>query len=586
MFNKKLHVLCALAVAGTMVVSGCGSKQGREDAGDSVSNVITDEEENSNDTPKPVKPKESESSIPAKETEDLGALAETETETGTEAQTEKQLSLSDIMQEYKYRPSEGSVAISVTQGGEQKEWTGRYLEDEETLCLLDPDKKELLYLGEPTYMNSSGWTLLNAAYEKIMDLGSQKACEYVGEGKVNGEKCREIDTQKVSNLFDENIAVILQAAGFEKVKSAESRCQYFLDGGGKMKVLSITCDAPDSSFKILFVPDKESGSAITVPEEVILEATSGYIPGEISEETNSYVNPFFFLKLTGDDTLSLDPGKTISIEEENKTGKRRYKEEAFGTCDGGIVNIASVYTGPDISKEEILSGYLDDCLAQMKGSVEEAQIAGRNACRMSALINDTATYTYCIQEKNVSLLITVYYKNSETLNAIMSRIGTIAEDPDWNEDSYLLKEYEVITPEGFYIDPENCSDVCVNMLDKERDLYVFLYDDALLSEEKDADMSGSGDLAVVVKEEEELSSDLGDGIYLILDINQDGNTFRQHEYLIQAGSDVVKYMIMADTSGDDDERCHEVLEQALANTRFFGETMQTEGDESESFQDQ
>ncbi len=580
MGQKKTYTLFAIAAAGALALSGCGrtTEPKKTDTENVVSNVLVDEEGDAGieDTPKPVKPQADISQHDETESERARKKQETE----TESESEKMLTSTDVLEKYRYQPSEGSIVIS-TVGKDNEKWAGSYMDDGNCLCILEPSKEETLYLGRVSYKNVSGWEIADVSYEGFLDLTTQKNCSYAGEGKVNGETCQEVDVMQLPERLIDTVMAILKVYAKEIKRTDEVSCRYFLDDSGKLKVLDITIDVSGTSYEIMFVPEIVLESPIKIPDDVVMEATSGYEPGSMSMETNTYVNPFFLMQLNGGDVVMLDKEKAGSIGKDSTSGERQYNEEAYGTCDGGIVNITSVYADSDVSEELILSSYLDDCQAQMKGSIEETKIAGRDACRMSALINDTATYTYCVKEKSIALLITIYYKDSATMEKIMSRIVSVSEDPDWVEDSYFMKEYEVTTPDGFYIDTENSSDVSVNMLDKECDLYIFIYDDASIYEERNADIAGSDMMVTVMENEEPISCVLGEGSYLTLNVTQDGTSFRQHEFLIQSGEDVLKYIVMSDGSGDDDNRCREVLDMALENTKYWGESDETESDMNE-----
>ena len=313
--------------------------------------------------------------------------------------------------------------------------------------------------------------------------------------------------------------------------------------------------------------------------EVMKEALApvpDYAMGQVKGLENEYENACFDVRLCGDDWLVIDEEKTRELQDQYAPGISRYYEEAYASSSDGIVNITAVGKDSENCAQDILDQYLTGCGAMNIGMEETAYLAGKSVIRRSAQINGAPTYTYLFETEGAALLISIYYRNTEVFDAITSCISSMQEEAGWMEDTWQMGNYSITTPEGFFIDPDNSSSVCANLLSRQADVYVLVYEDADIQEERESDAAGGDGHIVTSITEDVISTPMGDGVYLAMQMQSADLVYVQHEYLVCAGEDVIKYILTLPEDSQVDARM--VLDSMVRNTCFSPQETDTEDD--------
>lgn len=313
--------------------------------------------------------------------------------------------------------------------------------------------------------------------------------------------------------------------------------------------------------------------------EVMKEALApvpDYAMGQVKGLENEYENACFDVRLCGDDWLVIDEEKTRELQDQYVPGISRYCEQAYASSPDGIVNITAVGKDSENCAQDILDQYLTGCGAMNIGMEETAYLAGKSVIRRSAQINGTPTYTYLFETEDAALLVSIYYRNTEVFDAIISCISSMQEEAGWMEDTWQMGNYSITTPEGFFIDPDNSSSVCANLLSRQADVYVLVYEDADIQEERESDIAGGDGHIVTSITEDVISTPMGDGVYLAMDMQREDLVYVQHEFLVCVGEDVLKYILTLPEDSLVDART--VLDSMVRNTSFNPQEKDTEED--------
>lgn len=319
-------------------------------------------------------------------------------------------------------------------------------------------------------------------------------------------------------------------------------------------------------------PDSEKKETETESETETEAALEKYLPvpdyamGRIRSRENIYENACFDVMLLGDGFLVVDEEKTGKLQDQYEPGRSRYYEEAYAKSPDGIVNITTVAKEEDDAAGQIMEEYLSGCGAENIGMEEEAELAGKSVIRRSAQINGAPTYTYLFEEGGAALLLTVYYRNTQAFSALTSCICSVEKDPGWFEDVWEMGNYSITTPEGFYIDPDRSSSLCADIFSTQADVYLLVYEDADIEEERRADLAAGEGHIVVSCKEDVISTPLGDGICLAMEMQSKDTVYVQYEYLICRGKDVLKYILTLPEASTLDAR--QILDEMVQSTTF------------------
>ena len=321
----------------------------------------------------------------------------------------------------------------------------------------------------------------------------------------------------------------------------------------------------------------ETQSESETETEVMKEALApvpGYAMGQVNGLENEYENACFDVRLCGDERLVVDEEKTKELQDQYVPGISRYYEQAYASSPDGIVNITAVGKDSESTAKNILNQYLTGCGAVNIGMEETSFLAGKSVIRRSAQINGESTYTYLFETEGAALLVSIYYRNTEAFDAIISCICSMLEEAGWMEDTWQMGNYSITTPEGFFIDPDNSSSVCANLLSRQADVYVLVYEDADIQEERESDTAGGDGHIVTSITEDVISTPMGDGVYLAMQMQSADLVYVQHEYLVCMGEDVLKYILTLPEDSKVDARM--VLDSMVRNTCFSPQETDTE----------
>lgn len=550
--QKRQYIAIITTVCITAAVSGCGRSVQKTPETEN-SNVIVDETASRTET----------------ETE-MPVMTEAETEAPTEKETEPPITLQSVKSWYRYTPTKGVFTAEISgKDGNQKD-NGTYQEDGVGI-IISKENAPFLYMSGSSYIKSDSWYMANGKYTGFFDPFSFAQAKYAGEGTVNKKPCSEIDVDE-ENAALQTITCLLQGEGIQKAESESCRMQYYIskESGLAVIVLSGEYSSQDDNgtYKIMFAPSEKFDGDIQVPEDVTKDASGGYVKGTVDAVLNNYISPYFMLQLSGGNVITMDKAMTESLEKGYEDAGSPYHAEAYGSRDGGIVSITSLVLGFGEAPEDALEKYMASTNAADVKDESGQELAGYQAICKSAVINNTQTKTFCLSKGKAVLLITIYYKDDTVLNDIVGRIAKSTDDLDWTADTYRIKSYVFTTPQGYYIDKDNSSDVSLDMVSPQCDLYAFVYTASTVDAEQKNDTTPSGTDVITVESQENISTPLGSGSYTVLSVTQGQSSFKQHEYLVQCGNDVIKYMSVEPTGSDGSFDYKAALDAAAQNTKI------------------
>lgn len=548
--RKSQYITIITAVCIAAFVSGCGKSVQKTHETEN-SNVIVDE------------------TIPQTETE-LPAMTEAETEALTEKETEPPVTLDSVKGWYKYTPTEGVFTMEISEKGEIKKDNGTYQEDGNGIIVLKEDSP-FLYMSDATYIKSDSWYKASEKYVRFFDPFEFAQPKYAGEGTVNKKPCSEVDVDEETAAIP-LITCLLQGEGVQKAEAKSCRMQYYIseENGLAVIVLSGEYSSQDDSgtYKIMFAPSENFDGDTKAPENIIKDASGGYAKGTVDAVLNNYISPYFMLQLSGGNVITMDKTMTESLEKGYEDAGSPYHAEAYGSRDGGIVSITSLVLSFGESPEDAFAKYMTSTNASDVKDDPEQKLAGYQALCKSAVINNTQTKTFCLSKDKAALLITIYYKDDVVLHDIVGRIAKSTDDLDWAADTYQIKSYVFTTPQGYYIDKDNSSDVSLDMVSPQCDLYAFVYTASTVEAELKNDTTPAGTDVVTMESQENVSVPLGSGSYVVLSVSQGQSSFKQHEYLVQCGNDVIKYMSVEPVGSDGSFDYKAALDAAAQNTKI------------------
>jgi len=550
--QKRQYIAIITTVCITAAVSGCGRSVQKTPETEN-SNVIVDETASRTET----------------ETE-MPVMTEAETEAPTEKETEPPITLQSVKSWYRYTPTKGVFTAEISgKDGNQKD-NGTYQEDGAGI-IISKENAPFLYMSGSSYIKSDSWYMANGKYTGFFDPFSFAQAKYAGEGTVNKKPCSEIDVDE-ENAALQTITCLLQGEGIQKAESESCRMQYYIskESGLAVIVLSGEYSSQDDNgtYKIMFAPSEKFDGDTQVPEDVTKDASGGYVKGTVDAVLNNYISPYFMLQLSGGNVITMDKAMTESLEKGYEDAGSPYHAEAYGSRDGGIVSITSLVLGFGEAPEDALEKYMASTNAADVKDESGQELAGYQAICKSAVINNTQTKTFCLSKGKAVLLITIYYKDDTVLNDIVGRIAKSTDDLDWTADTYRIKSYVFTTPQGYYIDKDNSSDVSLDMVSPQCDLYAFVYTASTVDAEQKNDTTPSGTDVITVESQENISTPLGSGSYTVLSVTQGQSSFKQHEYLVQCGNDVIKYMSVEPTGSDGSFDYKAALDAAAQNTKI------------------
>lgn len=558
--QKRQYIAIIATVYIAAAVSGCGRSVQKTPETEN-SNVIVDE------------------TIPQTETE-LADMTEAETEAPTEKETEPPVTLQSVKSWYKYTPTKGVFTAEISSNGENIKDNGTYQEDG-TGIIVSKENTPFLYMSDASYIKSDSWYMANGKYTGFFDPFIFTQAKYAGEGTVNKKPCSEVDVDEETAAL-QLITCLLQGEGIQKAETKNCRMQYYISKENGLAVIVLSgkynSQNDSGSYKVMFAPSKKFERDIKVPEDITKDALGGYVNGTVDAVLNNYISPYFMVQLSGGNIITMDKTVTESLEKGYEDAGSPYHAEAYGSRDGGIVSITSLVLGFDESPEDALEKYIASTNASDVKDEPGQELAGYQAICKSAVINNTQTKTFCLSKAKAVLLITIYYKNDTVLNDIVGRIAKSTDDLDWTADTYQIKSYIFTTPQGYYIDQDNSSDVSLDMVSPQCDLYAFVYTASSVEAELKNDTTPSGTDVATVESQENISTPLGSGSYVVLSVSQGQSSFKQHEYLVQCGNDVIKYMSVQPAGTDSSFDYKAALDAAAQNTKI----QQAESTQSET----
>ena len=522
--------------------------------------------------------------------EETSAQTEKETEAETEVpQTETpEKSLDELQDLFREGGRSGRMQYEIITSDGKQSGEGTFLSNDGTFELQEEGIAIAYADGDGSYVNakSGGWQEGTLLYRDMFDPFREENGVSIGE--VNGEGANRVYKLSLSDTTQvTGEAVLPVCLWYKDVKISPSAAAYYMDGAGNLTRVDVSLAFTglkdgmnvEGKYNAVFSIDGITEENIVVPDSVLSEIYPDYTPGNLTEEL--YTNDLFDLKIAGKGYITFDLSTTEAMNQQNKENGNGYTAEAVGECDGGIISISSASFGASGNIADALQKYLKNCNAENIGAAETAQVLENEVMRCSADINGTATYTYCLKSSSRILFITIYYKDSVTVDEILSHFYHTWEDVDWVEASWTLDgKYTVRTPKNYRIVEEDSSDyyLCLKKADME-EVNVFVLSNTTIEEEIASDAAGDeGDLnELLLQEETDINGNYA--IYAVIREQSQTSQYVTYELLQQTENDVIKYFVVS--LSDNGEFKDELLSIAatmttMANTEMLQEEAASE----------
>ena len=304
-----------------------------------------------------------------------------------------------------------------------------------------------------------------------------------------------------------------------------------IDGTSKKGVMTVS-----------FMPTGNTGVSMEKPEPEPEEEPDDYEQGTIAPESNKYQNKTFDIQILGGDVFSFDVENTKELSNNYEEKKSEYKEEAYGSSMGVIVNISSI-KAEDNTKENVMAKYLQDCMASNIMNTGVINIGSGEYVTSTADINETKTKTYCTLADDHALIITIYTNDSASVAAFEENMYSVSENPFWTEESWVLEEkYEITTPKGYSIVKTESSSLYACMRSTTESVDIFAIENGNIDAEtsKETQPTGSEVKEVVSQEDVDMGAN-GTMRYIVTHSTDSGNEYYTYIGLIQKNNAVIKF---------------------------------------------
>ena len=314
-----------------------------------------------------------------------------------------------------------------------------------------------------------------------------------------------------------------------------------------------------------------AGSAADQPS--VTEEKSSEDLGSISD--NVYRSTVFGIQIAGKELLSFDPDKTEEIKQQYISSNSSYREEAYATGGDIILNVSAIDSGS--TKEEILNKYLSDSKAANVQESGAFQVGAVEFATAAATINDTKTKTYCGKSGNTAMVITLYYKDDNTVSSFESSFYGINDDPYWAEEEWSLLggRYTIKTVNGYSLAQENCGDLFACMKKNNDEVNVFALESTTVENEIGKISSEGGEVTG------QDPVDIGNGqsmTYVTAHYTDPSYEYWTYTGFLPVGNDVIEYYAVSTSA----EKNYASIYTALAQNTSVA---QTEQPTSETVQD-
>ena len=312
---------------------------------------------------------------------------------------------------------------------------------------------------------------------------------------------------------------------------------------------TIEGESKKGTLKATFVPSGTSGVSIEKPEAAEIDT---YETGEVSVTSNKFQNKVFDIQILGGDIFVYDLENTTSLTESYKANNSGYREEAYGSAAGVIVNISSI-KAEENTKENVMAKYLQDCVASNIMNMGTMTIGSSEYATATSEINGTKTKTYCTMTDGRALLITIYCNESSTIAAFEDNMYSISENPFWQEESWTLEgKYEISTPKGYSVVKEESSNLYVCMRSSSDSVDIFAIENGTIESEtaKETQSVGSEVKELVSSQDVETSTN-GTMKYMVVHCTDSGLDYYTYIGRIQKETAVIK-LYSVSSAGDKD----------------------------------
>ena len=362
------------------------------------------------------------------------------------------------------------------------------------------DSGEIYLDGKSSLYNNGDWHELDGDYDDVWEALYSDDCVRKENVTDNGAVYYHLQST-VDHHFD-SMASICSIHEFTDLINGSSSYDIYIDKD-TFEIKRMDIEIPFRGTKdgksqkgtlyVNLVPNGTEGVTMERPQPVPEFEDDGYEPGTISVMGNSYLNKTFDLQITGSNVFAFSESMTESVAADYQQRKTVYTEEAYGEADGIVVNISSIRAGGN-TKEGVLAKYLEDTQASDVEESEKLTIGATNYITAAATINGTKTKTFCGIAGDRVLLITVYYADESTLAKFSECLYSYKDNPNWEEESWILQDaYKITTPKGYSIVKEESGTLYVCMRSTSDNIDIFAVKNATIDSEIAKESAANGD---------------------------------------------------------------------------------------------
>lgn len=436
-----------------------------------------------------------------------------------------------------------------------------------------------VYMDSEVSMFKTGeWKQQGEDFKNIWEYVQNEDSQLLEDSSINNISCFHIATTTEDAV--PWIYGLLYSAGYDGIANGEISLDYYInkDNGNIMQT--------DLSMPFLAsLRGKEANGQLTArltadewPEapqinRPVTEEKSSEDLGSISD--NVYRSTVFGIQIAGKELLSFDPDKTEEIKQQYISSNSSYREEAYATGGDIILNVSAIDSGS--TKEEILNKYLSDSKATNVQESGSFQVGAVEFATAAATINDTKTKTYCGKSGNTAMVITLYYKDDNTVSSFESSFYGINDDPYWAEEEWSLLggRYKIKTVNGYSLAQENCGDLFACMKKNNDEVNVFALESTTVENEIGKISSEGGEVTG------QDSVDIGNGqsmTYVTAHYTDPSYEYWTYTGFLPVGNDVIEYYAVSTSA----KKNYTSIYTALAQNTSVA---QTEQPQSETVQD-
>lgn len=432
--------------------------------------------------------------------------------------------------------------------------------------------------SEVSMFKTREWKQQGEDFKNIWEYVQNEDSQLLEDSSINNISCFHIATTTEDAV--PWIYGLLYSAGYDGIANGEISLDYYInkDNGNIMQT--------DLSMPFLAsLRGKEANGQLTArltadewPEapqinRPVTEEKASEDLGSISD--NVYRSTVFGIQIAGKELLSFDPDKTEEIKQQYISSNSSYREEAYATGGDIILNVSAIDSGS--TKEEILNKYLSDSKAANVQESGSFQVGAVEFATAAATINDTKTKTYCGKSGNTAMVITLYYKDDNTVSSFESSFYGINDDPYWAEEEWSLLggRYTIKTVNGYSLAQENCGDLFACMKKNNDEVNVFALESTTVENEIGKISSEGGEVTG------QDPVDIGNGqsmTYVTAHYTDPSYEYWTYTGFLPVGNDVIEYYAVSTSA----KKNYASIYTALAQNTSVAPTEQPQ---SETVQD-